>query len=123
MDESSGLLFTSQIYYSYQYNYKLLIPNNLVNKIIIEPEYSNDNVLFKFYYYDIVNGKPKKLFTISAENKVVADDSKATGTKTNIVLEETEDYRFVLYPNNIKEMERLDITNSALREYFSLIYE
>lgn len=123
MDESSGLLFTSQIYYSYQYNYKLLIPNNLVNKIIIEPEYSNDNVLFKFYYYDIVNGKPKKLFTISAENKVVADDSKGTGTKTTTVLEETEDYRFVLYPNNIKEMERLDITNSALREYFSLIYE
>lgn len=121
-DEQSGLLFTSQIYYNYKYNYKLLLPNNLVDKINIQQENNGENVSFNFNYYDNITMEPKNLFTISAMEKVIADDSKNIANKTGIALGETENHSFILYLNDLEELEKLDITSEALVEYFSLIY-
>ncbi len=45
-NEDARLVFNSRIYYNYKYNFKLDIPNNLVNKIYSEQEYQGENTLF-----------------------------------------------------------------------------
>ena len=124
-DENSGLLFTIQIYYNYEYNYKFLIPNNLANKIYIEQEQNLDNVLFKFYYNDATGDKSKLLFTITASSRNIVDENKNINlvNQTSILLKETEKYNFSLTIDDTEELEKLDITKEALKDYFSLIYE
>ncbi len=124
-DENSRLLFTIQVYYNYEYNYKLLIPNNLANKIYIEQQYSSDNTLFKFYYYDNLDSNPKNLFTIIVSSKAIVDESKNVNlvTQASGALKETEKYSFGLVIDDKDELEKLDITIDVLRDYFSLIYE
>lgn len=53
-NEDARLVFNSRIYYNYKCNFKLEIPNNLINKIYSEQEYQGENILFKFYYNDLV---------------------------------------------------------------------
>ena len=124
-DENSRLLFTIQVYYNYEYNYKFLIPNNLANKIYIEQQYSSDNTLFKFYYYDDLGSNPKNLFTIIVSSKAIVDESKNVNlvTQASGALKETEKYSFGLVIDDKDELEKLDITIDVLRDYFSLIYE
>lgn len=121
-DEKSSLVFIIQIYYNYQYNYKMLIPNKLVNKVDIVQEYKGNDVLFKFYYYDTVDVKLKNLFTISLVNKNLIDDKKNASSSNGIILNETNEYSFILYQNDLEELKKLNINIEALREYFSLIY-
>jgi hypothetical protein len=122
-DEKSGLVFISKRYYNYQYNYKMFIPNNLINNISIEQEYNGDDVLFKFYYYNAVNFKNKNLFTISVVSKNLVDDKKNALSTNNIILGETGEHSFILYQNDVEELKKLKINTDALREYFSLIYD
>lgn len=122
--EKSGLVFISQIYYNYQYNYKVYIPNILANKIDVQqaPQNKGNEVLFKFYYYDVVSGESKNLFTISVINKKLIEDKKNSSTSNGILLKETDEYNFVLYQDDLQELKKLKINTEALRENFSLIY-
>ncbi|MGL6107228.1 hypothetical protein [Romboutsia sp.] len=120
-NEDARLVFISQIYYNYKYNYKLWIPNELVGKFYIEQEYSGEHILFKFFYYD-TESKPKNIFTISAVPKNIVEDNKNMNNQSGLMLGETYDYTFNLYKNNAKKLEELNITVEALKEYFSLIY-
>ncbi|MDK2586674.1 hypothetical protein QOZ83_12480 [Romboutsia sedimentorum] len=122
--EKSGLVFISQIYYNYQYNYKVYIPNNLANKIYVQqaPQNKGNEVPFKFYYYDVVSVESKNLFTISVINKNLIEDKKNSSTANGIVLKETDEYNFVLYQDDLEELKKLKINTEALRENFSLIY-
>lgn len=122
--EDSSLLFISQIYYNYQYKFRLFIPNELVNKFYIEQDYQeqSSDVLFKFYYYDILETKPKELFTIAVVNKNIIDENKKNINQSSITLGENNDYTFTLYINNLEQLKNLKINEEALKEYFSLIY-
>ena len=125
-DSSSGLLFTSQIYYNYEYNYKFFIQNNLANKIYVEQETNSDNVIFKFNYYDEKEKGSKTLFTITAHSKnIVVDESKNINlqNQVGISLKETDKYNFILTIVDTDQLNRLDLTVESLKEYFSLIYE
>ncbi|MFR8620077.1 MAG: hypothetical protein ACLVEC_04705, partial [Romboutsia timonensis] len=81
-NEDARLVFNSRIYYNYKYNFKLDIPNNLVNKIYSEQEYQGENTLFKFYYHDSVENEPKNIFTIIVSPKPVADEGKNITNKS-----------------------------------------
>ncbi len=122
--EKSGLVFVSQIYYNYQYNYKVFIPNNLANKIDVQqaPQNKGNEVLFKFYYYDVVNVERKNLFTISVINNNLIEDKKDSSNANGMILKETDEYNFVLYQDDLEELKKLKINTEALRENFSLIY-
>ena len=125
-DSSSGLLFTIQVYYNYEYNYKFLIQNNLANKIYVEQETNSDNVIFKFNYYDEKEKGSKTLFTITAHSKnIVVDESKNINlqNQVGISLKETDKYNFILTIVDTDQLNRLDLTVESLKEYFSLIYE
>ena len=75
-DEDARLVFNSRIYYNYKYNFKLYIPNNLVNKIYSEQDYQGENAIFRFYYHDLEENNPKKLFTIAVSTKNIVDEDK-----------------------------------------------
>lgn len=125
-DSSSGLLFTSQVYYNYEYNYKFFIQNNLANKIYVEQETNSDNVIFKFNYYDEKEKGSKTLFTITAHSKnIVVDESKNINLQNQVgtTLKETDKYNFILTIVDTDQLNRLDLTVESLKEYFSLIYE
>lgn len=121
--DESDLVFTIQIYYNYQYNFKLLIPNNLVNKFYIEQDNSeSDNAVFKFNYIDRVTSETKNIFTISVTPKSSIEDSNNMNVTNGIVLGESYDYTFTLYQNDVEILEELNLTSDTLREYFSLIH-
>ncbi|MEG2788416.1 MAG: hypothetical protein RR942_11440 [Romboutsia sp.] len=120
--ENSRLVFSCQVYYNYQYNYKLMIPEILENKLDIKEEFSDGNPLFKFYYYDTVKNKPIDLFTISLANKKILDESKSVGPQSTIILNESTENVFILYINNENEMKKLNLSADSIREFFSLIY-
>lgn len=125
-NDESDILFTIQIYYNYEYNYKFLIPNNLVNKINVEQDYSLDNnALFKFYYNDSDTKSYKNIFTIATSPKSIVDDGKNVNlsTTSSIILKETENYNFILVIEDPDEINKLNLTIESLRDYFSLIYE
>lgn len=121
-DDYSGLVFTSQIYYNYTYNFKLQLPNNLANKITIKKEAVTENASYNFEYFDDKSVEQKTLFTISVMAKVVGDDSKNMVNKTGIVLSETEEYNYMLHIKDAEQLKKLDITTESLVEYFSFIY-
>lgn len=121
-DEDARLVFNSRVYYNYKYNFKLDIPNNLVNKIYSEQDYEGENILFKFYYHDSVENEPKNIFTIIVSPKLVADEGKNINNKTFIILAENYDNTFILQENDEELLNTLNITTEALIEYFSLIY-
>lgn len=125
-NNDSNILFTIQIYYNYEYNYKFLIPNNLANKINVEQDYNADNnVVFKFYYNDSETKSYKNIFTIATAPKNIVDDTKNVNLSTtaSIILKETEKYNFILIIEDPNEFNKLNLTTEALRDYFSLIYE
>jgi len=125
-NNESDILFTIQIYYNYEYNYKFLIPNNLVNKINVEQDYSLDNnPLFKFYYNDSNTKSYKNIFTITTSPKNIVDDGKNVNlsTTSSIILKEAENYNFILIIEDPDEINKLNLTIESLRDYFSLIYE
>ena len=99
-NEDARLVFNSRIYYNYKYNFKLDIPNNLVNKIYSEQEYQGENTLFKFYYHDSVENEPKNIFTIIVSPKPVADEGKNITNKSSMILAENYDNTFILQKNN-----------------------
>ena len=121
-NEDARLVFNSRIYYNYKYNFKLDIPNNLVNKIYSEQEYQGENTLFKFYYHDSVENEPKNIFNIIVSPKPVADEGKNITNKSSMILAENYDNTFILQKNNEELLKTLNITTEALMEYFSLIY-
>lgn len=123
--DDSELLFNIQIYYNYDYNYKFLIPNNLANKIYIKQEQNIDSTSFKFCYNDFTENKPKPLFTITASSRNIVDENKNIKlvNQSSTLIKETEKYNFSLSIDDTKELERLNITKEALKDYFSLIYE
>lgn len=122
-DEYANLTFINQIHYNYKYNYKLLIPNNLVGKFYIEQDYLGDNVLFKFFYRDI-DSKSKHIFTITVVPKTRMEDNKNLNLNNqgDIILGENYDYTFNLHKSDVKKLEELNITVETIKECFSLIY-
>ena len=121
-NEDAKLVFDRKIYYNYKYNFKLYLPNELVNKIYCEQDYQGENALFKFYYHDLVENEPKNIFTIVVYPKTIAEEAKNISNNTPIVLGENYDNTFVLQKNDVAMLENLNITTEALMDYFSLIY-
>lgn len=120
-DDDSEIVFVSEIYYNYKYNFKFLLPNNIAKKLDVTQDIENKDTLFKFSYYDELKNL-KDLFSISVISKKSIDESKVITTSNGIILNESLDNTFVLYINDIQEMEKLKITEESLKEYFSLIY-
>ena len=84
------------------YNFKLFIPNNLIDKIYSEQDYQGDNTVFKFYYHDSLEKEPKNIFTISVSPKIIAEESKGISitNKSLTVLGEDYDNVFTLQIND-----------------------
>ncbi|RDY28378.1 hypothetical protein CHL78_005610 [Romboutsia weinsteinii] len=124
LGEESNVVFNSQIYYNYQYNYKLLVPTNLKERLYVSQEYNSNGTSFKFSYYDKEKFESIGLFTISVLEKSIADDNSKISTHPGIILSESDDYTYYLEIDNEDNLKKLDIDTSALKlkEYFSLIY-
>ena len=120
-DDDSEIVFTSEIYYNYKYNFKFLLPNNIAKKLEVTQKNDNKDTLFKFSYYDEF-GNLKDLFGITVTNKKVIDESKVITNSNSIILNESIDNTFMLDIYDIEEMKKLNITEKSLKEYFSLIY-
>lgn len=121
-DEQSGLVFTIQIYYNYTHNFKMLIANSLVNKVVVQRESTTEKSSYNFNYFDNKALEQKTLFTISVMSKTIVDDSKNMVVKSGIVLAETDEHSFILHIKDAEELKKLDITTESLVDYFSFIY-
>lgn len=120
-DDDSEIVFVSEIYYNYKYNFKFLLPNNIAKKLDVTQDIESKDTVFKFSYYDELKNL-KELFSISVTSKKAIDESKVIAGSNGIILNESLDNTFILYINDIQEMKKLKITEKSLKEYFSLIY-
>ena len=126
-DKSENLVFISQIYYNYNYNFKLLIPNTLQDKLYITQIYEGENVYFEFYYINKDLSKDR-LFTINALSKNNSqtpnktEESKIVEGQSIFTLGESNNYMFTLTKNNEEKLKELNITSEALKGYFSIVY-
>lgn len=119
--EHSNTVFVSQIYYNYKNNFKLKLPNNLANQVYVEEDY-NDNKS-EFFYYDLRHTEPVKLFTISKVSKNKLDESKSPTTNNGgFIILENDSESFILQVNSPKILKDLNISEEAIKEYFSVIY-
>lgn len=118
----SDLVFNREIYYNYQYNFKILIPSQLVGKFYIDQEDNSDVSVFKCDYYDSSTSQIKNIFDIHVTPKNVVEDTKNISTTNAIIFGDSYDYTFTFYPNDTTLLEELNINNDTLRDYFSLIY-
>ncbi len=121
IDKEASVVFVNQVYYNYTYNYKFLVPNNLVNKLHIEQESKSESAVFKFYYFDN-SKKVKNLFTLVVLTKNSVEGSKNQSNKASVIVGENYDFTFNLFKEDIKELDRLGITTEKLIDCFSLIY-
>ena len=125
-NEESNLVFVSQVYYNYSNNFKLLIPNNLANKIYVEEVPKDNKLYFEFMYYDTKHIEPIKLFTISKINKNNVDESKNINSSTNnggYIILETDTESLMLLLNSPEVLKSLGISNEAIKkDYFLPIY-
>ncbi|EPZ54837.1 putative lipo domain protein [[Clostridium] sordellii ATCC 9714] len=113
--------FVSQIYYNYQNNFRLSLPNNVANKIYIDENFSEGKS--EFMYYDIHQSEPIKLFTITKISKNKIDESKNQNTSNGgTILKENDSEMYVLVENSPKVLKDLNISKDAIKENFSLIY-
>ena len=121
-DEDADLLFVSQIYYNYQYNFKFLIPNNLVGKVYIneDTEASNSHLkIFKFRYGD--DKKLEDLFTLNLCQKNLAADKKQSSNKSVENVLETDKYVFSITNLNDKNINKFGLKLDIISDYFSKI--
>ncbi len=125
--ENSKLIFISQIYYNYVNNFKLFLPNSLADKVYVEENIKDNKTYFEFLYYDEKQKEPIKLFTIVkvVKNKIDNNSHSSTNTNTNntgFIIRENENESFMLLVNNQGILDKLDISNDALKSYFLEIY-
>ena len=120
-DDDSEIVFVSEVYYNYKYNFKLWLPNNIAKKLDVTQDLESKEPAFKFSYYDESNNL-KDLFTISVASKKAIDESKVMTASNGIILNESMDNTFLLYINDIQEMKKIKITEKSLKDYFGLIY-
>lgn len=124
--EESKPVFVSQVYYNYENNFKLNIPNNLANKLYVEIDPKDKNS-FEFVYYDIHQTEPIKLFTINkvAKNKIDENKRSNSSTNTNIngtLILENDKESYILVVNNPKVFKSLNLSEDAIQENFKVIY-
>lgn len=125
--ENSNIIFISQIYYNYVNNFKLLLPNSLADKVYVEENIKDNKTYFEFLYYDEKQKEPIKLFTIVkiVKNKIDNSNHSSANTNTNntgFIIRENENESFMLLVNNQGILDKLDISNDALKSYFLAIY-
>ncbi|MFI3209520.1 MAG: hypothetical protein R3Y64_00475 [Peptostreptococcaceae bacterium] len=116
--EFADMMFLNQIYYNYNYSFKFIIQNNLVNKIEITEDHGSDFALIKFHFVE--NFRYSELFSINISNKTNIDDVDSK-TKTNIIIGENQNYTFTLLINNNEKFEELNLSIDEIRKNFSYI--
>jgi hypothetical protein len=108
--EDSDLIFVNEIYYNYNYNFKMVIDENLSGKILVQRDISSENIVYNFNYED------KTLFSIYVVQKILGDENKSINLKNSMTLLESEDNTFILHIEDEK------ISYETLSNNFSLIY-
>lgn len=108
--EDSDLIFVNEIYYNYNYNFKMVIDENLSGKILVQRDISSENIVYNFNYED------KTLFSIYVVPKILGDENKSINLKNSMTLLESEDNTFILHIEDEK------ISYETLSNNFSLIY-
>lgn len=118
--EFSNINFLSQVYYNYNYSFKFLFPNSLVDKIHIHEEVSTDETMVRFKFIN-QNGETKDLFSIGILPKgKVEDKTNLTIRESYSIGENTNNY-FKLIIDNSDEFKNLNLSVDIIKENFSYI--
>lgn len=121
-DKEADFLFVNQIYYNYEYNFKFLIPNNLVGKIYINEDSESSSThlrVFKFRYGN--NNELDDLFTLNLCQKNIAADNKQSSQKSSENILESDKYVFSITNLNDKNINKFGLNVDVISDYFSKI--
>ncbi len=118
--DSAKLNFVSQIYYNYDYNFKMELIPNLVDKIYVDEETIQDGTILKFNYMDKYKNI-KDIFMLKITNKNSKVEEISDISKGEYILLNNYNHNFNLIINNSKLCETLNINFETLKNKFSLI--
>nr|WP_314278003.1 VCBS repeat-containing protein [uncultured Peptostreptococcus sp.] len=109
-----------QYFYSFEYNYKLFIPEELRDKIYIKIEKIGTNYDYSVYYNK--NKSRLHLFTYTVISKSVSNyENEYKEERKSKVLFETEDYVCILKEANLDLMKKYSLNIKNLRDLFESI--
>lgn len=124
--KDSNLNIAKQIFYCYDYNFMISIPERLEKQFFIKQKYETRKSIFEFYTKE-ENGTLKKLFDIVA----LAKNSEGVETKSKTqssqdvfsdILFENEEYTYIYAPiNNKKLLENYGINFKKINKNFQII--
>lgn len=122
LGNDANLVFISERYYNYEYNFQLKIPNSLAKILNVKESMEGKDPVIKFSYYN-ENSELKDLFTINVISKKLIEESNNIPISNGMILDESIDYKFILYVNDIEEMKKLNLEAESFKEFFALIHK
>lgn len=118
---SKNLKLTSQYYYCYNYNFKLMIPKILQNHFFIH-QYFNDKKSAFYFYQRGHEDKKTLLFKINVVQRISEDvESKTFKNKPEKVIFESDNYHYLYEPIDNDILEKYNINISTLRKMLTFI--
>lgn len=112
---------TAQIYYNYDYNFKIKIPNEIIDKVFIEQKYDENKSYFDIKARNSEN-KMEKLYSIEV---IVKDsdeiDSDANKALNSNVLYQNENYIYILSTSSLSNLKKYNISYSIAKDSFEPI--
>ena len=123
--KDSKLNIAEQIFYCYDYNFMVSIPDNLRNNFFIKQKYSTTKSTFEFFLRED-DDNLERLFEISVMRKNVEEvdtkgKSQTQGETVNNVLLENDEYEYVYTPMNKKYLDKYNISFETINKNFEII--
>lgn len=123
--KDSKLNIAEQIFYCYDYNFMVGIPDNLRNNFFIKQKYSTTKSTFEFFLRED-DDNLERLFEIAVMRKNVEEvdtkgKSQTQGETVNNVLLENDEYEYIYTPMNKKYLDKYNINFETINKNFEII--
>lgn len=117
LSDEAKINLSDQIFYCYDYNFKIIIPDALKNKFFIRQNYDEEKSTFQFFYKNYEEGN-EKLFDIVVDFKNTEDYDKNKRYTENNVLYEIDSYVYYLTNINESNLKKYNLKSSNIKKYF-----
>lgn len=118
LGSDSKLNLTNQIFYSYDYNFKIMIPESLNYRFFIRQEFENDKNTFEVFARES-DSKLVKLYDIVVLLKNNEEYKKSNNNTSNSnILYENEDYKYIVANIDLKAMKKYNLNIKDINKSF-----
>lgn len=121
LPDKSRLDLEEQIFYCYDYNFKINIPKSLRNKFVIDQKFEDDGGQFDLYAKVDEDTKEHLYRMVVRPRDAEEVDSKEKNGVPSEILYENEEYTYVCTGKDLKNLKKFKLNPDKIKKSFSLI--